>query len=84
MIGTIVGFEKIEYVNKDGKEVKGLRLYYTYEDDSVSGKAADTVYLSNSSPAYFEDVKIGCKYDFNYQVSSFAGKTRLVSIKPVA
>ena len=83
MIGTIVGFENVNYVNKDNKEVTGIRLYYTYDDDSTTGKCCDTVYIPGSSPAYSDKFEINRKYDFNYQVSSFAGKTRLVSVKPV-
>lgn len=83
MICTIVGFENIQYTNKDGREVKGLRLYYTYEDPSCNGKCCDTVYISGSSSAYIDKVEINRKYDFNFQVSSFTGKSRLVSVKPV-
>ena len=83
MICTIVGYENIQYVNKDNRQVKGLRLYYQYEDDSITGKACDTVYVSADSPAYIEKPELNRKYDFNYQHSGFTGKTRLVSIKAI-
>lgn len=83
MVGTIVGFENIQYFNKEGKEITGIRLYYTYEDDNCNGKCCDTVYIPGSSSAYIDKVELNRKYEFNYQVTSFTGKARLISVKPV-
>lgn len=48
---NVVGIERVEYVNKSGKEVRGYRVHFTFDLDEGagnSGKAVDTVFLSDS------------------------------------
>lgn len=48
MYYTILGIEKIDYHNKEGKHITGTRLHLFYEDKNVNGHAVDNVYLSSN------------------------------------
>lgn len=51
---TIVGKEVVDYRNKSGNQVKGVRLYYTREPnkDGVEGLCAGEEYFSDRYAPY--------------------------------
>ena len=44
----VIGKQCVDYQNKDGKQIKGLKLWLAYEKKGVTGVAADPIYLSQS------------------------------------
>ena len=46
----ILGFERINYLSKKGKEINGYKIYYTYKSkkDTVRGVISDSIYISNN------------------------------------
>lgn len=46
----ILGFERVNYLNKEGKEINGYKIYYTYKSkkDTVKGVISDSIYISNN------------------------------------
>ena len=44
----IVGHREVHYTNREGREVNGRNLYYTFEDDHIIGNGADSIYLPDS------------------------------------
>lgn len=44
----VIGKQRVDYVSKEKKEVKGLKLWLAYEKKGVEGFAAETVYLSDA------------------------------------
>lgn len=48
----VIGIERLNYKNRDGKQVTGYRVHFTYDlptGGEHNGKAADNVYLSDSA-----------------------------------
>lgn len=68
----LVGFEKIEYIKKDGTEVRGSKLHCVYdaEDegydniDKVKGQPVEAIYISSSVP--LPTLKIGDNIDVRF------------------
>ena len=44
----VLGFEKVDYVSKKGKAVKGHKLYLGFEGEKINGIGVRDVYLSSS------------------------------------
>lgn len=42
---TIIGIEKVDYTNKEGRAVNGFRCHLTYEKNGCNGLAVETVFL---------------------------------------
>ena len=43
----VVGIEKVDYTNKQGKQVRGTKLHCTIERKNTEGLAVETVYVSD-------------------------------------
>lgn len=43
---TVIGIEKVNYTNKSGVVVEGLRIHLTFEKKNCDGLAVETVYMS--------------------------------------
>ena len=43
----VLGIENVDYENKAGRQVKGLRLHLGYEKDNVDGMCVETVFVSD-------------------------------------
>ena len=44
----VIGKQNVDYENKDGKHVKGLKLFVAYEKKGVEGVCSESIYLSDS------------------------------------
>ena len=42
----VLGIEVVDYENKTGRRVKGLKLHLAYEKNEVEGKGVETVFVS--------------------------------------
>lgn len=47
MLYAIKGIQKVDYKNKEGKQVTGLNLHCTYSARSVDGDAVEKIYVSD-------------------------------------
>lgn len=84
MIGTLIGFKKIEFEDDKGNAVRGLRIYVEYDDDSTVGLACDTKYFSdNTDVSLPKQWEINRKYEFVFRERGFSGKSVLTAVKPV-
>jgi len=67
---TIVGKEIVDYPNKSGNQVRGVRLYYTSapDKDGVEGLRAGEEYISDrySPYALALAISVGDEVDFYY------------------
>lgn len=45
---TLVGYERVDYTNKDGKQIKGHRLHLSYVSPKVDGVAVECVFVGDS------------------------------------
>lgn len=64
----IVGKEDIDYTNKVGKHVVGVKLYSLFESKRVTGYQADNAYFAVDNPAFgdAQAVAVGDYVDFVY------------------
>lgn len=44
----ILGIQSVDYTNKSGNRVSGVRLHCTYEDKRVTGYAVESIFVSSS------------------------------------
>lgn len=42
---TLVGMKDSDFMGSDGKQVNGVNLYFTYEDENVKGVATERVFV---------------------------------------
>ena len=85
----IIGVQKIDFVDKNGESVKGVKLHYSCsptirQSSSFRGDRVDTLFVRCGIPIYdiADSVKVNSTYDFIYD---FDGKySVLVDIKPSA
>lgn len=45
---TLVGYERVDYTNKDGQNIKGHRLHLSYVAEKVDGVAVECVWVGES------------------------------------
>lgn len=45
---TLVGYEKVDYTNKQNVHITGHRLHLTYDSDKIQGSGVESVYVSPS------------------------------------
>ncbi len=45
---TLVGYERVDYTNKEGKQIKGHRLHLSYVSKNVDGVAVECVFVGDS------------------------------------
>lgn len=84
MIAKIVGFERVEFSDSQGRTVSGTRLYVTYSNDAINGLGADLKYFPDDGNVKLPEIVLNREYDFVYQQSGFSGKNRLVAVNPVS
>lgn len=54
----IVGIKPQDYVNKIGKQVKGMQLYMLAENADVFGKVPKDCFISQDSPLYLKNAAL--------------------------
>lgn len=68
----LIGIEKINYTNKEKKEVRGIKLYYTFhagEKRNVEGVICDSIYIPEHRAEVIEDIgfiQLGDEFDILY------------------
>ena len=85
----IIGVQKVDFVDKNGESVKGVKLHFSCSPtlrqvSSFRGDRVDTLFVRYGTPIYddSDSLKVNSTYDFIYD---FDGKySVLVGIKPSA
>ena len=85
----IIGVQKVDFVDKNGEIVKGVKLHYSCpptirQSSSFRGDRVDTLFVRYGTSIYdiADPLKVNSTYDFIYD---FDGKySVLVDIKPSA
>ena len=85
----IIGVQKVDFVDKNGESVKGVKLHYSCsptvrQSSSFRGDRVDTLFVRYGTSIYdiADSLKVNSTYDFIYD---FDGKySVLVDIKPSA
>lgn len=54
----IVGIKPQDYLNKSGKQVKGMQLYMLADNADVFGKVPKDCFISQDSPLYLKNAAI--------------------------
>lgn len=56
----VLGYEHVQYVNKSGRQVIGMRLYLVYDSDRVTGSGCESVWISGdlTPPALGSKVRL--------------------------
>lgn len=47
MRAKVLGTKEVSFTAKDGNDIEGMTIYYTYLDEKVKGLAADKMFLRN-------------------------------------
>lgn len=45
---TVLGIQKVDFKAQDGNQIKGTKLYLSFEKDHVDGKACEAVFVKDS------------------------------------
>lgn len=72
---NLVGYEKVDYTNKQGVQITGHRLHLTYESDKIQGQGVESVYVS--STVQMPKLALGQKVDVLY---NRFGKVSAISV----
>ena len=71
-MNKIVGKELISYVNKQGKDVNGIRIHFLNDNNTkVKGFECDSFYISSVATALFEKME---KIELNVAVNIYYNK----------
>lgn len=54
----IVGIKPQDYLNKSGKQVKGMQLYMLADNADVFGKVPKDCFISQDSPIYLKNAAV--------------------------
>lgn len=60
----ILGIQKVNYTNKSGRAITGVRLHCSTDDKRVEGSAVEQIFVSSSVTS--EDFSIGQEIDVLY------------------
>lgn len=67
MKAKLVGIQKLDYVNKAGKQVKGTSLHTVRDGKDMDGQAVETFWISDSYPVEsVKNLKPGMTIDVQY------------------
>lgn len=69
----IMGYQYVDMVDREGKIVKGYKLYLRYVDDNVTGDACESVWVPEGKYPPGFDCGIG---SFLYVLRSAKGKVQ--------
>lgn len=63
----VVGIQRLDYVNKAGKQVKGTSLHTVRDDKDMDGQRVETFYISDAYPVEsVKNLKPGLNVDIQY------------------
>lgn len=60
----VLGIQKVDYTNKQGRQVTGTTFHVAFEDSNVDGLSSDTIYVS--SRFTIPPVMVGDTVDFYF------------------
>lgn len=59
---NVVGLENVDYSNKVGKRVQGIRVHCTFEKpDKCFGVCVESIYISRDK--FDDSIEVGCKIE---------------------
>ena len=80
MICTVVGVRKVDFTDQaTQKRIKGTKVFIEYEqpdDENLSGKVADSVFITEQSGIVVPMFKFGDQYDFVYETVGIGSKAK--------
>ena len=65
MTAEIIGFRGYDFTDKDGRQVSGTSLFVAFEEEGVTGRAAERLSV-NSAIALPSGIKPGDKININF------------------
>lgn len=79
----IVGRRLIDFTNKEGEQIKGVKLFLLDIDDNVEGEIAGERFFPFDSNLYHiaSTIKVPCEVDFVFR-TNMSGKSTLIDIVP--
>lgn len=79
----IVGRRLIDFTNKEGEQIKGVKLFLLDLDDNVEGEIAGERFFSFGSNLYHiaSTIEVPCEADFVFR-TNMSGKSTLIDIVP--
>lgn len=89
---TLIGTRKLDFVNRDNENIKGLQLHVAIDtpntDKSVQGRLVDKVFLAELPDGTYPVIadfplKVGSSYEFLYDLVPNRRKPVLNQIKEV-
>ncbi|MBQ3135777.1 MAG: hypothetical protein IJB75_08250 [Oscillospiraceae bacterium] len=79
MHSLLMGYKKLDFVNSEGKTVKGTQLHHILPEDDVIGEACVKTFLQDGFP--LPDLEPGQVIDITYNHRKKVIKVDLVSMK---
>lgn len=76
----LVGFQKLDFTSKDGKQVRGTKIHYTYKptgarSENAVGQLTDTHFFNSDLEIGLPLLNPGLEYEF---VTEFDGRRAVV------
>ena len=83
MFADVIGKREVDFNGNDGRPVVGVKLFLTYESDSVEGKECAAVWIPNSSKVYGAalGVAVGEEREFVYEYNPASRRSALTAIQ---
>ena len=75
---NVLGLESVDYVNKSGVRVQGVRIHTTYQKESCDGYCVEVFYVSLDK--FNPDIKLGCDVEPLYNKYGKVEHIKLLSI----
>ena len=64
---VIVGLKRVDFKDKDGSQIQGVKVYVNLPEDNVEGMATDSFFLSDNKFADIHDALcVGSLIDVHY------------------
>lgn len=83
----LLGVQELDFTTKEGKEIKGIKLHFSYPDDLVYGFKADTKFISDDAVRNLRinvaELKDLCGTDINIE-TNISGKLTGISSAAVS
>ena len=85
MIITLVGYRKVEYKNKDGKDIKGVEVHGVFMDSADENYEGSPCFIQYMGGIDADSLAVGEAYSLNVEITMFGGKptARITGLTPV-
>ena len=61
----LYGVQTVDYLNRQGRQIRGTRLYCTFTDEKIEGYGTEAFFVSDRVPLP-EDLRLGDKLKILY------------------